>query len=101
MVISEAVLCKSFIGHISCHDASILRNAFSQLGHKSFLSKLQSSLMLLLGSYGCRQIPSPENIRSLVTMVARHEFLLKPLALVYAMFGGVPAEHKDSGEMSQ
>ena len=53
--------------------------------------------MLLLGSYGCRQIPCSENIKSLVTTVARHE-LLKPLAPVYAMFGGVPDEHKDFGE---
>ena len=95
VVISDAILCESFVSYLSCHDASILRDAFNQLGCKTFSSSLQSSLMLLLGSYGCRQIPSTDNIRALVTMVARHEFLQKPLAPVYAMFGGVPVEHTD------
>ena len=92
--ISDTILCKSFITYLSCHDACILKNAFGGLGSKAFSSNLQSSLMILLGNYGCRQIPSPENIKSLVTMVAKHTFLVKPLASLYAMFGGIAAEHK-------
>ena len=85
------ILCKSFITYLSCHDACILKkiNAFGELGSKTFSSNLQSSLMILMGNYGCRQIPSPENIKSLVTMVAKHTFLVKPLASLYAMFGGI------------
>lgn len=69
-----------------------MKNAFGELGSKSFSTNLQSSVAILLGSYGCRQIP--ENIKSLVTMVAKHTFLVKPLASLYAMFGGIASEHK-------
>ena len=75
--INDTILCKSFISYLSCHDACLLKNAF---GSKTFSSNLQSSLMTLLGTYGCRQIPSPDNIKSLVTMVAKDAFLVKPLA---------------------
>ena len=92
--IIDNVLCKSFITYLSCHDACILKNAFSELGSKTS-SNLQSGLMILLGNYGCQQIPSPENIKSLVTMVAKHTFIVKPLACLYAMHGGISAEHKD------
>lgn len=66
-----------------------------EVGSKTLSSNLQSSLMTLLGTYGCQQIPSPNNIKSLVTMVAKHTFLVKPLASLYAMFGGIAAVHKD------
>lgn len=93
--ISDTILCKSFISYLSCHDACILKSAFGEVGSNNFLSNLQSSLMILLGTYGCRQIPSPNNIKSLVTMVAKHTFLVKPLASLFAMFGGIAAEHQD------
>ena len=92
--ISDSILCKSFITYLSFHDAGILRDAFGQLESTSFSSHLQSSLMVVLGNYGCRQIPSPQNIQSLVTMGARHQFLVKLLAALYLMFGGIPNEHK-------
>lgn len=90
--INDTILCKSFISYLSCPDACLLKNAF---GSKTFSSNLQSSLMTLLGTYGCRQIPSPDNIKSLVTMVAKDAFLVKPLASLYAMFGGIAAAHRD------
>ena len=89
--ISDTIL---FITYLSYHDACILKSAFSELGSKTFSCNLQSSLMILLGKYGCRQVPSPENIKSLVTKVARHTSVVKPLASLYAMFGGIAAEHK-------
>ena len=92
--ISDTLLCKSFITYLSCHDANILKNAFSEAGSKTFSSNLQSSLTILLGNYGCRQIPSPENIKSLVSMVARHTFMVKPLACLFAMYGGIAVDHK-------
>ena len=63
--ISDGVLCRSFITFRSCHDACILKNAFIECGSESFSSGLQSDITVLLGSYGCRQIPSPKNIKSL------------------------------------
>ena len=89
--ISDTIL---FITYLSYHDACILKSAFGELGSKTFSCNLQSSLMILLGKYGCRQVPSPENIKSLVTKVARHTFVVKPLASLFAMFGGIAAEHK-------
>ena len=95
--ISDTILCRSFITYLSYHDACIMKSAFGELGSKTISCNLQSSLMILMGKYGCRQVPSPENIKSLVTKVARHTFVVKPLAslyTMYVMFGGIAAEHK-------
>ena len=83
--ISDTILCRSFITYLSYHDACILKSAFSEIGSKAFSCNLQSSLMILLSKYGCRQVPSLENVKSLVTKVARHTFVVKPLASLYAM----------------
>ena len=75
---------------VSCQ----LKSAFSELGSKTFSSNVRSSLMILLGNYGCRQIPTPDSIKAIVTSVAKHTFLFKPLACLYSMHGGIAAEHK-------
>lgn len=60
-------------------------------------SDIQSTLITLLGSSGCRQIPFPETLKSLVTKVAKHEFLVKTLGAIHAIFRGIPNEY--SGKM--
>ena len=48
----------------------------------------------LLSRFGCRQIPTPNNIQQLIIDVARHEFLVKPLGALYALHSGVPQVHQ-------
>ena len=57
--------------------------------------KISESLLALLSRLGCRQMPSPKNLRRVVVEVAKHEFMGKPLRVLYAMNSGVPMQHKD------
>lgn len=92
--IGDAILCENFITHLSQYDASTLRDVFQELGEKSFSSQMHSRLESLLSNYGNWKKPSPTNLKTLVSGVARHHFLVKPLAHLMAMNRGVPVEHR-------
>ncbi len=49
----------------------------------------------MLSRLGCREIPSPQNLRRLVVEVAMHEFIAKPLRVLYVMNSSVPAPQID------
>ena len=69
-------------------------NAFDCLKKDSpFTPKLTDDLTGVLSRLGCLELPTPSNLRRVITDVARHEFLAKPLRAVYALRGGVPAPH--------
>lgn len=61
----------------------------------SFSHDLCEDLLSLLSRLGCREVPSPQNLRRLVVEVAKHEFIAKPLRVLYVMNSGVPAPHMD------
>lgn len=90
--IDEKILRKSYIDHVNYRDASILRTAFQHT--REYSPQLQSSLVALVSAYGCRQIPTQANLSSLITDIARHEFLVKPVGAVLAMHSGIPEEHR-------
>ena len=54
------------------------------------MEDLQGQLIEILSHFGCRQIPTPNNIQQLINGVARHEFLVKPLRALYTLHSGVP-----------
>ena len=58
------------------------------------MEDLQGQLIEILSRFGCRQIPTPNNIQQLINGVARHEFLVKPLGAMYALHSGVPQVHQ-------
>lgn len=90
--IEDKILLKSFIEHLNYHDASIVKRAFEPT--KEFSQELLSSLTELLSLHGCRQIPCPSDISSIITAIAKHEFLVKPLGALLAMNRGIPDEHR-------
>lgn len=91
--IDEKILRKSLLDHFNYHDASVLRRAFQYVDGE-YPSELQSSLLSLVGAYGCRKIPTPVNLSSLITTIAKHEFLVKPVGAILAMHNGIPQEHR-------
>ena len=91
--IKDSVLTESFIDHLSCYDASILKDAFLECGRgcSNFSPIVRSKLLALLGNFGCRQIPSPAMLMSIISSIAKHEFFIKPSAAIYSMHGGIPS----------
>ena len=47
-----------------------------------------------MSNFSCRQVPTLENLQSILADLSRHEFLVKPLGALYALNGGIPLGHK-------
>ena len=92
VTIPDSVLLKIFESSISCHEASIVRDALAAKGDK-FSSILSSRLISLFGRYGCREVPTPENLRQNMVKITRYEYQSKPLAGIAAIRSGIPVEH--------
>ena len=46
-----------------------------------------------IDQFCCRHRPTPQNVRSLIIQIARHEFVTKPLAALNSLHSGVPVCH--------
>ena len=77
---------------MSPYEATVLKRPFS-VTVESFPCDLSENLLSLLTRLGCREMPSRQNFQRLVVEVAKHEFMDKPLQVLYAMNSGVTA-HK-------
>ena len=54
----------------------------------------------LLSRRGCHEVPSPLNLPRLVVEVSKHEFIAKPLRVLYVTNSGVPVPHMHFGRDS-
>ena len=91
--INEDTLLESFVDYLSTHDSSILKEALEQRALTKFTELMQTKLINMLSPLGCREIPIPPKIREIIQTIANHEFIIKPLGILYAMRSGVPEEY--------
>ena len=90
--IQDNILLESLIDFLSEHDGTFLRNTILKqgTGTPDFPHEQKLHLISLLSKLGCSDIPSPSNIQGIIINVAKFQFLVKPLGLLYAMQSGVP-----------
>lgn len=89
--VPDQMIMDSFIEFISTYEGAILRNA---LGQEKYDSDLTDRLIDIFSRFGCRDLPTPQNIVHLIRSIAKHEFLVKPLGALYALHSGIPEVHK-------
>ena len=94
--VSDDVILEAFPDSVSNYDATILRKA---LISEVFEEPFQDKLLNVLSKFGCRQLPSPGNIRKIFLQIGRFEFLIKPLHAVMSIQEGVG--HRDFGLLSR
>ena len=96
--IPDNIIRDTFVDYVSCYEGEVLKEAFSSIKGgecgSSFSATLAYKLTSILSRFGCRQNPTPVNINCLVSEVAHHEFMVKPLGAVYAINSGIPTQHK-------
>ncbi len=91
VTIPDSTFILSLIDYISPYEADILKRAFTvNITSVSFPRVLLDDLISMLSRLGCRQVPTPENIKRLVIDVSKHEFLSRP---IFAMQSGIPVPH--------
>ena len=94
--IQDMIIMDTFVDFVSSYEGKILKEALQESQTKlSYMEDLEKKLIEILSHFGCRQIPTPRNIRQLIRGIARHEFLVKPLGAIYALHSGVPAVHHE------
>ena len=64
------------------------------MGNCKYPSDLQHSLLSILASQGCREIPKAGSLKRLLVQAARHTFLIKPAAALYMLNSGIPQQHQ-------
>lgn len=94
VIISKDLLLDSFLDYISNVEKNTLQEAVSFSKKNWFPSDLKEKLMVILSRFGCRLLPSPSNIVSLIEQVARYEFCIKPAAGIAMINSGIPSTHK-------
>ena len=93
-IFQESMFITSFKDFLSCHDQAIVKEALEKCSSTVvFQDDMTTSLISIFKQFCCRHRPTPQNVRSLIIQIARHEFLTKPLAALNSLHSGVPACH--------
>lgn len=88
--ISDKMFLESLIDFVSVDDGCILHEATASCAATDFQPILKSRLIEMLGNLGCRKIPSPSNLKQLVISIAKYQFFVKPLGIIYTLRSRVP-----------
>lgn len=92
--LSQDMLLDAFIDYISTTERQILRTALSGSYGSVFPNPMLVEITTVMSRFGCRQVPKPSTLMSLIEHVARYEFCMKPAAAVALVYAGIPLNHK-------
>ena len=88
------MLNEAFLDFISNTEKQTFKFALGIDKQSSFSNSLTSELISVLNRYGCRTLPTRQNLERLIIEVANFEFCVKPLAAILLVHCGIPPEHK-------
>ena len=89
-VVPQEVLQNAFLDYISDMERALFNNALS---HPVFAPDTQEGLLNVLSRFGCRQLPTPANLRMCLQQIAQYEFCCKPAAAISLIHAGIPSSH--------
>ena len=90
-VIPDNIFLSTFPDSLSEYETGIIRRALGC--SQAFDDQLLDRLIGVLSKFGCRELPTHLNLKELLLRVARYEFMIKPLAGVSLIHGGIPLLH--------
>ena len=86
--IPQNLIVQSFCDFLTTVDQECISKA---LVEKNFQEELQTDVV---SRYGCRNIPTPNNLCKILMNVANYEFRSKPFVALTTMNAGIPDSHK-------
>lgn len=89
--IPDSVIVETFPDCLSDYESKIIREAVQC--SSVYSQSMKSKIISVLSRFGCREVPTCDNIYSVIVKVARYEFLVKPLAAISQIHSGIPAVH--------
>lgn len=95
VTISDTILIDLFVDYVSTYEGSVFREALqvSKGSEANFTPILGESVLNILSTMGCREMPTPGNVRQLILQVAQYELVRKPLGALLSLYRGAPTEY--------
>ena len=90
--ISQDIMLDSFLESLSPVDRETIARA---LKSEQFTSSDTKHIVNIVFRFGCRDMPTPANLKQLLCNVARHQFKSQPFEAISTMCNGVPDKHKE------
>lgn len=91
--VSDKILLNTLLDFISTCERATIKAALACV-NQTFPVQLQEELIMILATFGCRQLPTPSSLPKLIIQVARYEFLIKPAASIAIINAGIPSTHQ-------
>lgn len=95
VIIPDEILINLFIDYVSSYESSVFSEALqvAKSLEATFTPVLGESVLSVLSTMGCHEMPTPGNIQQLILQVARYELLSKLLGALLSLYHGVPMEY--------
>lgn len=90
--ISRDIFMQSLSDFVSAVDRRVIITALSET--EKFTEEIKSNLVNVISRFGCRDIPTPVNLKDVLFGIARHQFKSQPFASLSSMNSGVPVKHR-------
>lgn len=96
LLFADSIIIDSFTDHISAYESAVFREALvlANTPDCHFSSQMKEALIGILSARGCREMPTPGNIRHVILQVAQYELLTKPFGALLSLYRGVPKEYR-------
>lgn len=90
--VPDSILLESYIASLCDYDLKIMQRALAFESDK-YPSDLFSDVVTILSASGCRETPTPQSLKRLLTQCAKYSFEIKPAAALNCMRQGIPTQH--------
>lgn len=88
--ITPEIFVQSFSDFLSVIDRTLISNA---LELNEFSQDVKSSIINILSRFGCRDVPTPGNLKRILSSLAQHQFRSQPFAAISIMNTAIPEKH--------
>lgn len=79
--IQPKILIQTFAESLCSYEASVVKQALAESG-EVFSDELQANMITILSRYGSRMCPSPANLKSQLSNIAKYKLQIKPMASI-------------------
>ena len=90
--IPDLVVLECFMDYVSTTESVVLQKA---LKSQKLVGKEQTDVVDVISRFGCREMPTANNLNQLLIQIAKHEFQMVPIGALYGLNSGVPITHKN------
>ena len=91
--IPDNVMVTSFMDSLSVHDAALVKSSFEEVS-SGFTAETRAGLINIFSRCGCREVPTPQTLKTSILRIALCEFILKPSAAIAEIYSGIPPQHR-------